>query len=284
MQSQDLIELGAFVAVHQRELLVEGLEFDRHKLDEYWVVSKCRTERWNRSLMVEMLVQQSQSLAKSSDPSLRPAPARPSNFFMLVSEILSTEILTRVWSALLCAYDDERHRIQASPIARSVFQSQMEARCRVLRILASPTVSKWPDYQQLDRLRRRVERWSDVLLAHTRSTSYIADFAVDPARALRYAKLFSGPSIEPAAASSSWRRLSRALRDAFPRQPVWVSPNVDLHRRLVASVLGDFHPSALAALGVPMTLWLERVQAVAADLECWIDSALHESGEVVSIP
>ena len=71
------------------------------------------------------------------------------------------------------------------------------------------------------------------------------------------------------------------LRDAFPRQAVWTSPNVDLHRRIVVSVLGDFTPDQLAGLDIPMSLWLERVQHQTAALQQLIDCALDNHGDAV---
>ena len=282
MQAQDLIELGAFVAVHQNELMVETQELDPKRLEEYWVASKCRFERWSRSLVIEALVQQSQSQKLSLSPAT--SSGRPSAFLPLASEILGSEILTRIWSAMLCSHDDARHCMQASPIARSVFKGHMEARCRVLRLLASPSAAKWPDFQKLDRFRRKAERWCDVLLAHTNSSAYIADFAVDPARALRYAKVYAdhrGTHSDHSARVGRWDRIVIGLRDAFPRQAVWTSPNVDLHRRIVVSVLGDFTPDQLAGLDIPMSLWLERVQHQTAALQQLIDCALDNHVDAV---
>jgi hypothetical protein len=76
-----------------------------------------------------------------------------------------------------------------------------------------------------------------------------------------------------------WDRILIGLRDAFPRQAVWASPNVDLHRRIVVSVLGDFTPDQLAGFDIPMSLWLERVQHQTADLQQLIDCALDNHGD-----
>src|SRR6266568_9438752 len=158
MHARELAELAALVAVHS-PVIVHGAGRVPHSVcEQYWVASKCRLDRWGRLLRkLTDAAGQPQLPATLAWPRVRP----------VLEEILATELLTRMWTATACAYDAARSDQDLEPVARSVFTGHLDARRRLLTLLADGQVIRRPESVELDHLRRRVERWTDMLLAYS---------------------------------------------------------------------------------------------------------------------
>jgi hypothetical protein len=112
---------------------------------------------------------------------------------------------------------------------------------------------------RLDRLRRRCERWSDLLVGMLLGLADVAEFAVDPRRAEDFSTEQPAPDgggrIHPARAV-----LLSSLRLAFRRPLVPSSPNADLNGAIAASVLACFQPELHDATNLLRSLWLWRLE------------------------
>ena len=71
-----------------------------------------------------------------------------------------------------------------SPAARNIFAGHLDARRRLLTLLTDGRAIELPNAVRLNHLRRRVERWTDLLLAHTSGWTDVSEFAFEPARML----------------------------------------------------------------------------------------------------
>ena len=108
-------------------LLVDvGLPSTTGYLEQYWAASKGLAESWNRS-------------AKSY--TTLSGDSTPEDFDKWVQirgaldEIFISEMLTRVWTAVLVACDRHSGNHAAEPIARNVLAAHLEARQRALGLL-----------------------------------------------------------------------------------------------------------------------------------------------------
>src|SRR5262245_55891439 len=128
MHARDLVQLATIVTAHAPLWIENSSQLSTVHLDRYWSGSKCRHDRWVRQLK--------QFVAASTGD----APQRGASLESIrgvLEEILTSEVLTRVWAAVLSAHD-RRHRTRdAEPIGRSVFIGHLEARHRALRLLVS---------------------------------------------------------------------------------------------------------------------------------------------------
>ena len=79
-----------------------------------------------------------------------------------LEEIITGEILTRLWSAVLTNHDRLHNTCEAEPIARSVLLGHLEARHRTLALLVSGLGIATEDAVAMNRLRHRAERWTDL--------------------------------------------------------------------------------------------------------------------------
>ena len=127
MHARDLVELAALVAVHSPVLIHGAGRVPRASIEEYWIASRCRLDRWTRLL---------RRLADAGTQVPLPAPLHWTRVRPVVEEILASELLTRLWTAASAAYDRRRDDEQLAPVARNVFQGHLEARRRLLQLIA----------------------------------------------------------------------------------------------------------------------------------------------------
>lgn len=269
MQARELIELAAIVSAHGPALVHSLSQLSATALEQYWTASKCRIDRWHRS--IKAFIDRQGSAA----PPMRSMPR--GNIRGVLEEVLTGEILTRVWTAVLCSFDRLHAADQAEPIARSVLIGHLEARRRVLMLLAGGTVFSAEEALQLDHLRRKSERWIDFLLGALCGICQVSEFAVDPARANDFAATFrqrrssSSPEMQ-------WAVLLGSLRSAFGQTASVVSPNADLNQQIAASILACFPAELLDSTGLFRYLWLQRLCNVANDTQLLVEQLLALDG------
>ncbi len=265
MHAHELVELAALVAAHGSVLVRQAGRLSPTSIEEYWTASRCRLDRWNRSL-------------KGFSDDLRSADAdrrtAPWPFIRrVVEEILAGEVLTRVWTAVLCACDGERGTEVAGPVARSIMTGHLEARRRVLTLLIEGDRIDSGTTLELNRLRRRAERWSDLLIGYLLGIHDVSEFAIDPARArdfaedLRYRSSLKG-------GRHAWPLILASLRAAFQTDLCAGTPNADLNHRIAGSILACFQPELFDSTGVFHSLWLMRLTNTTNDAEGLVEELL----------
>ena len=264
MHARELIELAALVSAHGPVLLQSDVEISAHGIEQYWTSSKVRLDRWIRSL--KSFTQQTNSDARRGDHEWLEVRG-------VLEEILTGEILTRVWTAILCAYDRAHGTDDAEPIARSVLIGHIAARHRVLALLSHEANIEAKAAVKLNRIRRRSERWTDLLVGRVGSVQEVAEFAVDPKRAQDFAD--DAPSRRGFEASRlAWPLLLASLRTAFQRELGAVSPNGDLNAAIAAGILACFPSELFDSTGLFRSLWLMRITSAAEDAQVMIEELL----------
>jgi hypothetical protein len=225
MYARDLVELAALVGVHSPVLIHGAGRVPKTAIEAYWTASRCRLDRWTRLL---------RRLADAGAQVPLPAPLNWTRVRGVLEEILASEMLTRLWTAACVAYDRARDDDELAPIARSVFLGQLEARRRVLHLVTDARAIDLAHCVALNQLRRRVERWTDMLLAHVSRDVDITEFAFEPDRAMEFAEDLAHEAVA-AERQFTGQLILSSLRAAFQTNLAQGSPNVDLNRRLVWS-------------------------------------------------
>lgn len=263
MQARDLVELAALVASHGPVLLAGGGRVSNAALEKYWASSKCRLDRWSRAL---------RQFHAATPASARESDAAWQQLRGVLEEILTGEMLTRVWCALLSGYDLQHGTHDAEPVARSVFLGHLEARHRTLAVLVACQGVTTEAAVDMNRLRHRAERWTDLLLAQLDGCP-IGQFAFDPARAQEFADDRAAQRGEPTA-RRAWALTITALRAAF-RQGLAPSPNSDLNARIAEGVLACFPPEMFDGRGLVRSLWMSRLINGALDAQGMVEQLLR---------
>jgi hypothetical protein len=227
------------------------------ELERYWTASKCRQDRWQLALLA--LKESRQQLIGATGGLHRYALA-------MFEEIFTGEILARVWSGVLAAFDAQRNADHAEPVARSVLVGHLEVRCRTLALWSTAREIPLGGLTELNRLRRMCERWTDLLLAEMAHEADLSSLAHDPERMREFA------ADVPRDASGGYSRMRQALlqsslRGAFHRAAQLPAPNSDLNRQIAAGVLGCFQPELFDGAGVLRSAWAARLMTAADDAE-----------------
>jgi len=260
MHAREMVELAALASAHG-PLLIEHVErFPAEGIERYWTASKCRLDRWSRALKDVASGQAAFDTGRQGDVS----PLRP-----LIEEILTGEVLTRVWAGVLSLFDQKHGLQEVEPIGRSVLGGHSEIRLRALSLLVAGTGLRAAEASALDRLRRRAERWTDLLIGHLSTAGDATEFAVQPARAREFADELQGQ--QPSTASEAWSVTLAALRSAFSTSLSRVAPNADLNAEIARSVVCCFEPSLFESTGMFRSLWLMRLASFAGDAQGMID-------------
>ncbi|MDZ7619241.1 MAG: hypothetical protein U1E05_19760 [Patescibacteria group bacterium] len=278
MHARELVELAAIISAHG-PVLVRGRDrVSECGIEQYWVASKCRLDRWSRAL-------KSLDVREVARPASSQGPRTAVRSFpeAMLEEILTGEVLTRVWGAVLSAYDRRRGTQEVEPIARSVLIGHLEARHRVLTLLvrASSIDTAWA--MRLNGIRRRCERWTDLLVGYLTGLEDVADFAIEPERARDFAEDLHYRS-NLAGGRHAWPLVLSSLRAAFQQGLAGESPNSDLNGQIASSILACFPAELFDSTGMFRSLWLMRLTNMVGDTQGMLDSLVAMDSGGPSLP
>jgi hypothetical protein len=269
MHARELVELAAIISAHGPVLIRGGERIELDSIEQYWTTSKVRLDRWAWRL---------RTFCDRPDVAAWRGRDQWPEVRSVLEEILTGEMLTRVWTAVLCAYDRRRGADDAEPVARSVMIGHMEARHRVLTLLVRDPTIDADAAIELNRLRRRAERWTDLLIGRLTPLHDVSEFAFDPQRAKDFAE-----DLRQRDGRHVWPLLLASMRAAFGPLLGEASPNADLNARIAASIIGCFPADLFDSTGLLRSLWLMRLSSVADDTQGMIEELLgqerpHTSG------
>jgi hypothetical protein len=272
MQTVDLVDLALLAAVHGPKLVVAEPGQTLLGLEEYWTASKCRFDRWSASLA-------RLRCGESPADGNRPATVRG-----LFEEMLGSEVLTRIWTAVVVAYDRRRNTQDNEIVVRSVHIGHQEIRQRVLKLLAGGPGLTAGEAVELNRLRRRCEQWTDMLLAFLAATDDVLEFVCEADRFRGYVAELARGDNGAAGDRDPAGVLQTTVRSLVRHALLEDAPNADLNERVAAAILSGFPPDLFDHHGLFRSLWLLRLMKTADDAERWItdlfgsESGSHSTG------
>jgi hypothetical protein len=268
MHAREFVELAALISAHGPTLIQSEERIPAASIEQYWTTSKVRLDRWAWRLRGF-----ADRAGGSADADVRRRRAQWPEVRGALEEILTGEMLTRVWTAVLCGYDRRHGGNEVEPVARSVLIGHMEARHRALTLLVRGPGIDADAAAKLNRLRRRVEHWTDLLVGHLAGIHDVGEFAFDPQRAQDFAGDLQYRS-DLQGGRQAWPLALASLRVAFRQELSPQSPNADLNARIAASILSCFPPELFDSTGLLRSLWLMRLTNVAEDTQGMIDALL----------
>lgn len=221
----------------------------------YWSASKCRLQRWQAALKVF-----EDDLA-SPDEMHNPWFA----IEVVIEEVLVSELLTRVWTAVLVQHDATRGSQELQSIGHSVFIGHLETRSRAMRLLLHNRAAGQRAFDRIDALRRRMERWTDLLLSRISDIEIGAQFGFDRHRVRDFAsdRHLEDDQRRRQMESMLQASLVAALRGELSR----CSANPDLNREIAVGVLECLPGDCFNASGVPASLLQARLDQSGNDAE-----------------
>lgn len=264
MNSRQLIEAGAHVALSAAGWLDSRRPVPRRALHEYWAASKCRHLRWLSAIQAFSV----QTLTGSHSELVAWEGVGHH-----LEEVLASEVLARTWAAAAKAHDELQGEVEVAPIANSALIGHLEARNRVLHLLSLGQQFAVPNTSQLNALRQKTERWCDLLLSHLALRTDVSELAFDAARCRDFADdLRDAPAHDAALAKEL---ILASLNQSFRYAVSERAPNADLNAQISATVMtciGKELPHMTSkALD---SSWLERLSRNADETEGLIEELL----------
>jgi len=222
-----MIEFAAIVSADSPNLIEANFAISDESLERYTHWSQLRVRDWLSSLddlprqIAEAPAAARADIWKQAEP--------------ILIDVLAGCLIARVWGSILTACDRTRRAVSAERIARDVLAAQSVAQQRVLRLMVDGPYLTLERVVGLDRTRRRIERWSDLLAGHVIRRYGLADFAFEIDRALDFGEeqLSNGGSRW----ESIWDLYFVCLRSNFPDVPLPEGIQADWRDQVFRSIL-----------------------------------------------
>jgi len=268
MHARETIELAILLATHG-ETIVHGIDqFSPHSLQRYWIASRCRLDRWATTL------KQFSSTNSEDNATLQKKRWRPAH--TAIQEILISELLTRTWTAVGVIHDRLHGTNDVEPVLRGVLVGQLEARHRALSLMIHGRGFSPDQTTELNGLRRRMERYTDLLLSRLLPLSNVTEFGFDNVRIQDFAE--DSKSHDGRQRALRWQITVAALRASQPFDTYRHGANGDLNERVAAGVLCCLPENLFDSTGLFKSLWLIRLTQNAEDTQGLIDDLLAIDG------
>ena len=177
MHARELIELAQLTATHSPALIEGEWRIPEWCIEQYWVYSKVRLDRWAWTLKGDVAFGR---LVRAT-----------------IEEIFAGEVLARVWNAVLAVYDRRRGIDDAEPVARSVVSGHDDARHRAMRLLVEDSKIDARTMVELNRLRRHCERMAAMLVEEVESPDAFSTNHSSARNKIKYNPPFSESSPNP---------------------------------------------------------------------------------------
>ena len=249
MNAQTLAEIGSWIAIHSTALVHGEPPQQAMAVKTYWTASKCRLQRWAGALkMFERDVE-------LDSPDHDPWPA----IEIVVQEILLSDLLTRIFSTAMVTHDVYHDSDELRGLAHGIHIGHIEAKNRALRIMLKGQAANEQSFENMNALRRRIERWTDLFLAQLPECNETELFAFDLSRLNDF-------RLENRLADSKekYRRqqvFSASLASDLKSLSVQFPANPELNRQIAAGVISCFAADRFDSFGLPKSanlVWMEK--------------------------
>ena len=167
LSAKSLAELALVVSQAAPGILEETKAPSSESIRGFWQSNRLLQKRWMNEL-------DAGTTARSHQIEL---------FERLAPRVFTSEILIRTFSTLLCAFDRRLGTDDLTRVARNVISGLLQIRMMVLSRLLTVPENDHDRVQKIDRLRRRCDRWNDLLVGTIGIKDECFEFAFDPDRA-----------------------------------------------------------------------------------------------------
>lgn len=202
MNSQNNAEVAALISA-QSLSLVEGTKaFPPNVLYDFWIHGQEHLKQ--RRKVIEPLTSANLQKDYSED-----------ELEVIFKDFFAEEMLIRIVTAVFTAADQRRNQCQAEPIARSLFLSFLDVKRLVLLVLVSEKHLSMDSLKRINRTRRTIERWTDLLLGQLVLRFGVEEFAHNISRAKDFGEDQSSQT-NPTHPTQIWDLIKAGLRISFP--------------------------------------------------------------------
>lgn len=264
MHAKQMAEIGGWLSICS-DLFTQGDQpVNASQAMRYWAASKCRLQRWQAALKV--FENDFENPCEMHDPWHA--------IEVVIQEILISDVLTRIWTVVLIQYDQFAEDNEMQSIGQSVFIGHLEARNRALRLMIRNRASNQEAFDRLEELRRRMERWIDLLLSRVSDLQLAIQFGFDEHRIRDFA---ADRHMEDQPRRDQVQKLLLASLTSSLKHGVkqWTA-NPDLNREITAGVLACFPGDRFDSGGLPKSIMLMQMDQVHTDAHALVNDLIAE--------
>ncbi|MBS0208509.1 MAG: hypothetical protein JSS27_06095 [Planctomycetes bacterium] len=229
MHARELIELAAFLTTQGDWLVANPDRLTDAAHLRYTRASRARLERWNHSF---------DAWSREGVHDLE-----RSELLSSCEELITSDVLLRVWSTLVVTVARTRPGTERERETQDLFHAHQLAAQQVYAALLDESLVASHDALSLNRLRRRVEGWADVLVGHLISVGCVDLFAPHRDRAIEFSREARNQSEQE---PQAWRLVLASLRLAF-RPAAGRAPHAALNAEIAAAIVSVFESHLLAS-------------------------------------
>lgn len=260
MHAQDLLQLAAILAVQSPNLKVAPAS---SYFRPYWSASKQRIDSWNRELRLH---------SKKKTTCF--------NLTEILQEIILSEPLTRIWTAIITSGSDVQAEKETVAAAKRMMNLHLNVHYRAIALLSKSNVHE-ADVVELLKLNNRTERWTDLLLAYVGQIYPASHLAPNPERSLDFLQDLQDQS------GRSGHDVSSAITLATMRETICCnisrpSPHASLNFQIGATIVDSCATRDLEAEGLFESLWAVRLVNRLAECEEMVNNYLSSSHNTLS--
>lgn len=231
MHCISIADLAGLVSEHAPALIYRGAHIKSTSLSTYWVSSRNRFDRWHQSMA------RYKRLEREGNPLALKCWWQDN--LPVLEEVIVSEMLTRTVAALGATLDAAHKTDDVSPVTSAIHLSNLDASNRVQRMLIAGQGNRVHESVRLNRLRKGVERWTDMLLGRMASGSQeFLKFAFDRVRADSHATEARELGIQ-ASTTSMWL-IQASMRQMLQQRLSSEAAFPHCNRAVADSVLGLF--------------------------------------------
>lgn len=241
---KSLAEVALLVSRVGRDVIADRQELPAPALREFWQRTRALQQHWTARL---------DAWSAQADPDL-------SQLAELGSQLFISELLTRVWSTVLLGVDRQTGCEDLSRIARNAVSGLLQVRHGVMSRLLQQPDSLATQVVEIERLRRRSDRWTDLLIGNLAGRHDLFEFAFDVERSKDFAT--ESREYDPATGPHPVEHLVAAgLRMAFLGQLPETPLTEPAFRQLVQSILAALPQNAFHQDGSLRSILERRVSS-----------------------
>lgn len=269
-KGEQLVELAALTAYHGDAFLRSATGMSRTGVESYWAASRNRLNAWSQSL--KQLETVARQMAYKDEYEVYGKEIWEKTL-PLIEEILTSEVLTRIWTAIGCELDRRNETEEIEPFLRSTLVGHLEIRHRLLRLVFNKLKLDEEQLKRVDQIRRRAEKWNDILLGYLIKSCRIEEFAFDVNRVVDFAASLSH---ETPIGETTHSLLLSSLRSSFKEGLGGNCPNPKINENVCEAILASFGSDIFDCTGPFHSLWKVRLRLAANDTQGMIDCLASE--------
>ena len=262
-----IADLAAIMSQHGTAILRGSDRVPADAVSQYWSASRNRLELWHQTMARYRAAEDSGSILR-----LR---TWWQDHAGVMEEVLVTEMLTRVVAAIAAGLDTAQSVDEISPVTHAVFLSHLEARNRVQQIMLFGRGNSVTDAVRLNRLRRVVERWTDMLIGRLSIDSpELTCYGINIDLAKQHASEARDFSVGIAARTTTWL-MNAAMNDTLRRRTSRQTSLPGANHAVATSVVMMLRPDLFDSVGTLKSLWLHRLNSTADQADRVLDELQH---------